>query len=182
MIKKYRILFSFFIVIIFFIVSNLVVSKSLDVFKVNGDSMNPTFKDGDKISVMKKKELNIKEGDIIFIEESPYFENKYNYFLKRVIAIEGEEISFAYTENNIISLFKKINGEWIIIDEPFIKETMNERCFKNCIIHRSKEEINKGIIIEQNSVFVMGDNRNYSIDSRSIGQIKLEHIINCLSM
>ncbi|MBZ9634057.1 signal peptidase I [Clostridium sp. FP1] len=119
------------------------------VIKIEGNSMFPTFSHGNIVIV--KKRSNYKDGDIIV------FKMKNLFLIKRIIITEGEIIElkkgFVYRNHNIIF-------------EPY---AYNQKTYGD-----------KGIqIVKKNHVFVMGDNRNNSLDSRSnkVGQVKVEQII-----
>ncbi|AGL00266.1 signal peptidase I [Desulfoscipio gibsoniae] len=146
-------------------------------YKVEGHSMDPTLHDQERIYVSKLQRTFscIPEyGDIVIIDsrinrnrslkddimEFPAFEfilgKKDNiYYVKRVIGTPGDVIEFKDDR------FYR-NG--VELSEPYIKETMN---------HSSEMKW----VVPENHVFVMGDNRNYSYDSRAIGFIPLEHIM-----
>ena len=77
------------------------------------------------------------------------------YYVKRVIGKPGDVLEISSGE-----LYR--NGEKL--EEPYIKETMNA-------FSQGKWEVPDG------HVFVMGDNRNHSDDSRSIGAVPLNHVL-----
>lgn len=119
---------------------------------VNGDSMYPTYSNG-KSLLMKKTGLdNLENGDIIV------FKNKSTngeLFIKRIIAKSGDQIMI-----NGLKVF--LNGE--ILDESYVNDYY--------------EEVYTGVIeIPEGFVYVMGDNRDNSVDSRNIGLISKEDIV-----
>lgn len=121
---------------------------------VNGDSMLDTLHDGD-VMILDKIGMRIngiKRFDIVVIDTSN------TKIIKRVIALPGEKIKI--DEDGIIY----INGE--VLEEDYGKERI-----KNSGI--AKEEI----ILGKDEYFVLGDNRNNSVDSRMIGIINKKQIL-----
>jgi signal peptidase I len=121
-------------------------------FQVSGDSMIPTFINGERVLVDKIPyyfhEPNY--GDVIIFHATPTED-----YIKRVIGKPGDEIEI---KNG--NLYR--NGQKL--SEPYIKEPMNPRqIFK--------------IKVPSDELFVMGDNRNNSKDSREIGPIELHQVI-----
>ena len=124
---------------------------------VEGGSMNPTLKDGDWLAV-KSISTNIKRGDIVIITQPNALNEP---LVKRVIAVGGDKVDINFSEGSVT-----INGE--VIYEPFIAEP-TQRQF----------DIAFPITVPEGCYFVMGDNRNNSIDSRSniVGFIKYGYIL-----
>ncbi|MEW9699275.1 signal peptidase I [Paenibacillus sp. SI8] len=146
-------------------------------FKVEGHSMDPTLYDKERVYVSKLPHTFSylpNYGDIVIIDsridrkrtfmddvvEYPLFQLVMNntdevFFVKRVIGKPGDVLEFKDQK-----VYR--NGE--PLNEPYIKETMND--FSN-----------KKWVVPENHIFVMGDNRNYSKDSRTIGFIPLDHVM-----
>ncbi|NMB34123.1 MAG: signal peptidase I [Clostridium sp.] len=149
--------------------------------KVRGSSMESTLHNNDHIIISKLIHTFSKEpdyGDIVVIDKRikrkrtitddltdcfkysslSYFFNKNIeeiFWIKRVIGKSGDKLEF---KEGIVYR----NG--IALSEPYIKEPM---CFTS----------NEPLIVPENHVFVLGDNRNNSSDSRAIGPIPLDHIV-----
>ena len=126
----------------------------IEPFIVPTPSMSPTLLVGDKVIVNKLeyKFKEVKRGDIVAI----YSPLEKKNLVKRVIGLEGEEISF----NIDGQVF--INGDEIL--EPYLPEGF--------IVSYE----NKSYKIGDNEYFVMGDNRNNSADSRVFGPISTDNI------
>ena len=119
-------------------------------FIVPTPSMEPTLMVGDKV-IINKLSYNftvVERGDIIAFH-STIEEDK--ELVKRAIAVEGDEISLT-SEGEIF-----INGERL--DEDYVP---GEQDIKY---------LNQVITVGEDEVFVMGDNRNNSFDSRFFGNI-----------
>lgn len=130
----------------------LVATLLLPVLQIYGDSMTPTLKDGQLI--VSVKEANFDTGDIVAF----YYNNK--ILVKRVIANTGDWVDIDETGNVFI------NGKQI--EEPYIKEKALGEC-----------NITLPYQVPEGKIFVMGDHRSVSIDSRhtSVGCVAEEQIV-----
>ena len=127
--------------LIFCVVMFVFLFRLVDVV---GDSMNPTLEDGDKM-VVSDLFYKPKQGDIIIFRKDEY---KSEALVKRVIATEGQTVEIDFTKGRVY-----VDGE--LLDEPYIAEPT-----KNQIDFTGTQ------IVPEGCVFVMGDNRNASTDSR----------------
>jgi len=143
-----------FLVYVIIILAAVISATSIRIFIfepfiVPTPSMEPKLEIGDKVIINKLayKFGPIKRGDIVAFH-SPIEEKD---LVKRVIAVEGDEITLT-SEGEIF-----INGEKIT--EDYLPEDQN-------IFY-----INQTVVIDKGEIFVMGDNRNNSFDSRFFGTI-----------
>lgn len=126
---------------------------------VDGSSMEPTLQHGDNL-ILSNLLYTPEIGDIVVLTKDT-FENGEKSIVKRIIAKEGQEVDIDFINGDVY-----IDGE--IIDEPYIKE-------KTYL----EEGLQLPAIIPEGHVFVMGDNRNNSKDSRSveIGMVPIDCIL-----
>jgi len=127
--------------------------------QVKGVSMEPTFQSGDYILTSKitYKFRSIQRGDVI-IFKSP--KNPDIEYIKRVIGLPGDKIII--TNGQVF-----VNDQ--ILKENYINSTTN--LWENGFV---KE--NEPLIVPENHIFVMGDNRTRSSDSRDFGPISIQSI------
>lgn len=130
----------------------IVSTMVMPVLKVTGTSMNPTL-NNDEILLCNKL-ADPQRGDIVAF----YYNNK--VLIKRVIGLPGDVIDIA--EDGTIY----VNGE--VLDEPYVSELALGEC-----------DIELPYQVPEGRMFVLGDNRPVSIDSRStsIGCIAEENVI-----
>ena len=115
------------------------------VIDVSGSSMYPTLKDGDKM-IVSGLFYKPQYGDIVVFKTDRYDPNK--ALVKRVIATEGQEISIDFDRGVVY-----INGS--PLEEDYIAE-----------LTKTKLDFIGPQTVPEGCVFVMGDNRNASTDSR----------------
>lgn len=119
---------------------------------VSGDSMNPTLHNNE-LHIYSTDLSNLKKSDIII------FRNKYqtnqDIYIKRVIAMPGDTIKCVGTK-------VYLNNE--LLNENYIKQPVSEEFY--CSYTIGNDEL-----------FVCGDNRNNSYDSRNFGPINTKDVI-----
>ncbi len=130
----------------------LISSFLFPVLRISGDSMEPGLKDGDIILLIRTRELD--PGDLIG------FRLDKQTLLKRVIARQGDWVMMDETGRVYV------NGT--LLDEPYVARSAP-----------GESDISYPFQVPDDSYFVMGDNRIYSVDSRSthVGCVKKDQII-----
>lgn len=130
------------------------------VFKavgVDGDSMYPTLRDGDWVAVSGIT-ASVDRGDIVVITQ-PWERNV--PIIKRVIAVGGDTVFIDFDSNEVY-----VNG--VLLEEKYIAEPT-----------WLSYDVDFPLTVDEGKLFVMGDNRNVSLDSRSskIGLIDERYVL-----
>ncbi len=128
---------------------------------VDGDSMYPTLIDGERL-IVSDLFYSPENGDIVVLQEKNAFFT--SPLVKRIIAQEGQTIDFDYENWGVY-----VDGEKLT--EPYINREL-EKAMKN---YGSPDSIT----VPEGHIFVMGDNRNHSTDSRDslVGFVEYDEII-----
>ena len=128
------------------------------IIDVVGTSMNPTLNNSDKMLVSGLF-YKPKVGDVVVFKKDEYNPNK--ALVKRVIAVEGQEINIDFDRGIVY-----IDGQ--PVQEDYIAE-----------LTKTKEDFIGPKTVPEGCVFVMGDNRNMSTDSRKteIGMVDTRLIL-----
>lgn len=129
---------------------------------VYGESMLPTFEEKDKILISKISD--IQRFDMI-VFDAPDADEKY---IKRVIGLPGDTVEM---KNDVLY----INGK--VTEEPYLDEIKNELIFDKLTGDFTLTEITGEARVPEGSIFVMGDNRLYSKDSRFFGFVSEDAIM-----
>ncbi|WP_050614265.1 signal peptidase I [Bacillus testis] len=134
-------------------------------YDVDGISMQPSLNDTDKLIVNKiSYEFNpIKRFDIIVFTG----DSKKNY-VKRVIGLPGDRI--VYKDDRLL-----VNGEYY--QEPYLKGLPEPLLGQKETGDFSLEDFTGEKKVPEDMLFVMGDNRLNSLDSRHFGFIKKEKVV-----
>ena len=120
---------------------------------VVGHSMDNSLKEGELL-IIQKEFIEYNYGDIVLTKKIKLPDGSYDSIVKRIIAMEGDTIEI---KDGVLY----INGKKQY--ESYIKENM-------------KNESYKKVKLKKNEVYLMGDNRNNSYDSRQIGPIKISKL------
>lgn len=172
------------------IIAMLIKGFLFDIVRVDGSSMFPTLVDNDRL-IVTKIGYSPKQGDIIILDSKhtqreSYYERlavskdkdklslmdkifaqkelpedlKKKYYVKRIIAMPGQTVDLV--DGKVF-----VDGE--PLDEPYYSGTTAS----------IDPTVEYPVTVDEECVFVMGDNRNHSKDSRSseLGQVPFEAIL-----
>ena len=139
----------------------IMLSFIMRIATVRGHSMDNTLSDG-QVLIMSDMFYTPKQGDIIVVQQNGgYFESP---LVKRVIATGGQKLHIDFTNWEVT-----VDGK--LIDEEYVKRgipgvSMDKEEYYS--VYSSYFDETGSITIPEGYLFVMGDNRNESSDSRSI--------------
>ena len=133
-------------------VAILVATLLLPVLEIHGSSMTPSLEEGN--IVVSIKNMDVKQGDIV----SFYYNNK--ILVKRAIAFAGDWVNIDDSGNVYV------NDK--LLNEPYVKEKSVGTC-----------DIKLPYQVPEGKIFVCGDHRETSLDSRSqtVGCVSEEQVV-----
>ncbi|WP_405725168.1 signal peptidase I [Anaerotignum sp.] len=152
--------------LVLLVVMIVVLRNVMGTVLVKGSSMEPNFNHGDLVFINKLSTSvgSPDYGDVVIckLDEGTGYEN----IIKRVIGLPGDEIDIVENEDDEDVYDLYVNGEYI--EEDFLGEPM-----------MTDGNIEYPFEVPENSYFVMGDNRNESLDSRreSVGAIHKDDLM-----
>ena len=127
---------------------------------VDGHSMLNTLQHGDRLLVVNSLLYHdYKYGDIVILRKNGVFDD--DPIVKRVIAVEGQTVDIDFAEGIVY-----VDGE--VLKEDYIREPTY-----------TAEGTTFPLTVPEGSIFVMGDNRNGSSDSRDyrLGTVDTRYVI-----
>ena len=132
-------------------------------YRLDGDAMSPCFSDGATVAATRLDATGrraLRRGDIV-VFEAPVAASK-PYF-KRVIAVGGDTI--AIRDRQVI-----LNG--VVLAEPYVEQPTNSRYPLGSA---------ESYLVPTDTLFVLGDNRNNSSDSRAFGPVALDRVTHTIT-
>lgn len=141
------------------VVMLLLLTFAVPLVEVEGESMRETLQSGDRILALRPWLCGeLSRGDIVIVRQESFDDDP---IIKRVIAVGGETVDIDFTLGVV-----RVDGE--VLDEPYIRE-----------LTFLEEGTEFPLTVEEGSLFLMGDNRNNSTDSRypAIGTVEERCVI-----
>lgn len=138
---------------------------------VNGDSMFPTLHHEDYLALQSNVIMgDLEYGDVIVARQLSFQDGE--PIVKRVIATENQTVLIKMEDDGYAHVY--VDG--VMLDEPYICEGMHPYYFEQ---DDDGDPNQFSMTVSPGHIFVMGDNRNNSSDSRvrSIGEIKLDQVM-----
>lgn len=134
----------------------------LRLSSVSGSSMCPTLESMDQLMLQvagyNTRRNPVKRGDIVVVISEEFGSD--TPLVKRIIGVPGDVIDI--TETGLVS----VNGT--VLQESYISEPISPS---------ERGSVAYPYTVSEGCVFVMGDNRNLSIDSRELGEMSSEAIV-----
>ena len=137
----------------------LVFTFAVRMIGVDGHSMVPTLQNGDRLAVTAGLLAGTyRPGDIVVLRKDSFLDEP---IVKRVIAVGGQTVDIDFSTGSVF-----VDGQ--LLNEPYI----NELTFR-------EEGTRFPLTVPEGSIFVMGDNRNHSNDSRDarLGTVDTGYVI-----
>lgn len=135
------------------------------VIGVVGSSMVPTLHDGDLL-LLQSLGYAPKQGDVVVLRKPGFPPPPQDTapIVKRVIAVGGQHVQVDYTTSTVY-----VDG--VALDEPYINETMVDRYGYDMNV--------LDVTVPEGSIYVLGDNRNNSSDSRheALGTVDQRYVL-----
>ncbi len=135
------------------VVVALLFSCVLRIVNVSGDSMKDTFQNGDRL-ILSNFMYEPHYGDVVVLTR----END-TPLIKRVIGLAGDRIRIDAVKGVVYR-----NGEEL--EEPYVRGG-----------YTPTNGMTKEVTVPEGTLFVMGDNRSESLDSRILGPQSLDHLV-----
>ncbi len=185
------------LVVFAFAIAIVIKTFLVQAFFIPSGSMLPTLRNGDRVLV-EKLSYRLREPrptDVVVFAKSvfgrepelPWYLDTRNFirellglptgaeqdYIKRVVAVAGDTVRYAGNPRELT-----VNGE--AVEEPFIKGGVDR--FSPSLTERDCARLDMevregGCLVPEGKVFVMGDNRSNSEDSRAIGPVAVDKIV-----
>lgn len=144
------------LITLFIVIMAVIYGVFFGTVIIDGASMEPSYSSGDLV-IVRTDNSDISNGDTVTVSGKLLSERngqEYNDMIKRVVATPGQKVSIIddklYVDDNLV-------------EEDYIREDM-------------EGNMNIEVELSEDEFFVMGDNRNFSLDSRAYGPVTRDMI------
>lgn len=163
--KKYNYLRVSIVAVSLIAVFLIVRAFLFENYVVNGKSMEPTLYDGNlmMVNTVTNNISNLHRFDVIVFHAT-----EENDYVKRVVGLPGETIE--YKDDQLY-----VNGEYI--SEDFLQEEKENAETEPLTEDFTLLEVTGEETVPEDQIFVLGDNRGDSLDSRSIGFVPVDEVV-----
>lgn len=186
------------LIVLAFVIAVIIKTFLVQAFYIPSGSMFPTLHVGDRVLVEKVSDLwtGPRKGDIVVFERDvfgapresePWYDDARNFvrdllglptgasedYIKRVVAVGGDVLRYTGNPRQLV-----VNGE--PVEEPFVNHGEDQgspSITKDDCERLNMEVASKSCRVPAGTVFVMGDNRGNSEDSRIIGPVDVDEIV-----
>ncbi|MFB6465255.1 signal peptidase I [Cytobacillus sp. Hz8] len=134
-------------------------------YVVDGESMKPTLEDGNKLVVNK---IGYHLGEFHRFDVIVFHANKKDDYVKRIIGLPGDKIE--YRKDQLY-----INGKEFA--EPYLEKYRKDHRGGIITGDFTLNELTGSTVVPQGKLFVLGDNRLVSYDSRQFGFVNVDQIV-----
>ena len=113
--------------------------------------------------IIRRAGYTPKQGAVVVLRKDSFMEEA---IVKRVIAVAGQEVEIDYDENTVY-----VDG--VALEEDYINPEYED------VMVEKGDMVYKEFVVPQDSIFVMGDNRNGSTDSRValLGMVNTDYVL-----
>jgi signal peptidase I len=142
-------------------------SSATEQFTQGGVSMEPGIKPGQVITARRVADYSAKRGDVVLFHPPKNWTATDGTMLKRVVAVSGETVTCCTADG-------KVTVDDAPLDEPYVTQDGPldaEASPGDCMARRFAP-----LAVPEGSVFVVGDNRVASNDSRCLGPIPVSSV------
>lgn len=143
-------------VIVAVVIVVLLLTFVFRLVNIDGPSMFDTLDNSDKV-IITNFMYEPQVGDIVVIPAGKYYDKP---IIKRIIALEGQQVYINYTNGEVF-----VDG--VLLNEDYAYSETNNKA----------GETELSLTVGEGEAFIMGDNRSESYDSRYFGPVQVDEII-----
>lgn len=179
----------FYTIIIALIIAFLIKGFIFDIVEVEGPSMFPTLVDGDRL-IVTKLGYKPEQGDIVILDST--YKERYRRY-EEMASAEDKSVNWWFKLSNYYSLPKSLKSKYYVkrviaqggqtVDiqdgKVLVDGELLEEPYYDGITNITDPRIEYPLTVDEGYLFVMGDNRTRSLDSResSLGQVPIKSVI-----